>query len=266
MPIDGSWPWRPISSSMKTNILTQQELWFSSTECPRNKEKPLLRLGSPSSKTNASLMQTRPGSRSRKPSKLHSPPMIQQHKLELPLLCSTKTGRIPQDSTNTSSSSPSSPSILESLTTTPCWNGSSEDLTHKLWYNSLSWEQLKPPPLWRNFIQRPPRLKEVTAVSHHSGGDLSDPMEEVTFTMTPMLWMWITSCYPWSNELAICTKTTVSYAIKKAVLLGIILVIIRITQQVVGTTTRNHPRPPMVMGYYHLVVLWGFRHSSAKQK
>ena len=35
------------------NILTQQEPWFFSIECPKDKEKPLLRLGSPSSKTNA---------------------------------------------------------------------------------------------------------------------------------------------------------------------------------------------------------------------
>ena len=59
-----------------------------------------------------------------------------------------------------------------------------------------------------------------------------------------MLWMWITSHYPWSNKLTICTRTTVSFAIKKAVLLGIILVTIGITQQVVGTTTWNHPRLP----------------------
>ena len=28
MPTDGSWSWRPISPSMKINILTQQESWF----------------------------------------------------------------------------------------------------------------------------------------------------------------------------------------------------------------------------------------------
>ena len=102
MPTDGSWAWRPISPSMRTNILTQQELWFSSTECPRNEEKPLLKLGSPSLKTNTSLMQTRPEPRLRKPSRPHSPPMTQQCKLELPLLHSTKTRRTPQDLTNTS--------------------------------------------------------------------------------------------------------------------------------------------------------------------
>ena len=189
MPTDGSWLWRPISPSMRINIQTQQEPWFSSIGCPRNKERPLPKLGSPSLKTNASLMQTRPGPRSRKPSKLHSLPMTQQHKLELPLLCSTKTGRLPQDLTNTSPPSSSSLSAPESLTTIPCRNDSSKDLICKLQYNSLSQGQSKPLPLWRNFTQRPPRLREVTAASHHSGEDLNHPMEEVAVTMTPMLWM-----------------------------------------------------------------------------
>ena len=91
MPTDGSW--RPISPSMRINIQTQQEPWFSSIGCPRNEEKPLLKLGLPSLKMNALLMQTRPGPRSRKPSKLHLPPMTQQCKLKLPLLCSTRTGK-----------------------------------------------------------------------------------------------------------------------------------------------------------------------------
>ena len=245
MPTDGSWPWRPISPSMRTNILTQQGPWFSSIECPKGKGKPLLKLGSPSLKTNTSLMQTRPGSRSRKPSKLHSPPMMQQHKLELPLLHSTKTRRTTQDLTNTSPPSPSSLSILGSPTTMPCQNGSSKDSTCKLQYNSLSWKQSKPPPLWRNFTQKPLRSREVTATLHHSREDLSHPMEEVAVTTIPMLWTWIASYYPQLSKLATCATTAVSYAIRKPVLLRIILVTIRITQQVVGTTTRNHPRLPM---------------------
>ena len=62
-------------------------------------------------------------------------------------------------------------------------------------------------------------------------------MEEVVVTMTPMLWTWIISCYPQLSKLVTCAKITVSYAIKKAVLLGMILVTIGIAQQVVGTTT-----------------------------
>ena len=184
---------------------------------------------------NTSLMQTRPGPRSRKPSRPHSPPMMQQCKLESPSLHSIKTRRIPQDSTNTSPPSPSSASILESLTTMHCQNGSFKDSTCKLWYNSLSGEQLKPL-----------RPREVTDVLHHLGEDLNHPMEEAIVTMTLMLWTWIASHYPQLNELAICAKIAVSYAIKKAVLLGIILVTIRIAQQVVGTTTQNHPRLPML--------------------
>ena len=175
-------------------------------------------------------MQTRPGPRSKKPSRLHSPPMMQQCKLELPSLCLTKTRRIPQDSTNTSPPSSSSLSILESPTTMPYWNSFSKDLTHKLWYNSLSWEQSKPPPLWRNFTQKLLRSMKDIAASHHSGEDLNHPMEEVAITMTPMLWTWITSHYSQLSELTICMTITVSYAIKKAVLLGIILVTIRIAQ------------------------------------
>ena len=245
MPTDGSWLWRPISPSMRTNILTQQGPWFSSTECPRDEEKPLLKLGSPSSKTSVLLMQTRPGPRSRKPLRPHSPPMTQQHKLKSPSLHSTKTGRTPQDSTNTSPPSLSSLSNSESLTTMPCWNGFSKDLTCKLQYNSPSQEESKPPPLWRNFTQRPPRSKEVTAALHHSGEDPNHPMEEVAITTTPMLWTWITSHYPQSSELATCVKPTALYAIRKAVLLEIILVIIGIAQQIVGTTTQNHPKLPM---------------------
>ena len=191
-------------------------------------------------------MRTKPGPRSRKPSKPHSPPIMQQCKLELPSLCSTKTGKTPQDSTNTSPPSPSSLSVPESLITIPYQNGSSEDSTHKLWYNSLSQEQSKPPPLWRNFTQRPLKLREVTTVLHHSGEDPNHSMEEVAIIMTPMLWMWITSCYSQSSKLTTCAKIAVSYAIKKAVLLGIILVTIRITQQVVGATTWNHPRLSML--------------------
>ena len=151
MLTDGSWPWRPISPSTKTNTPMQQESWFSSTECPRNKEKPLPRLGSPSLKTNTLLMQTRPGPRSRKLSRPHSPPMMQQHKLESPSLHSTKTRRTPQDLTNTSPPSLSSLSVLGSPTTMPYQNSSSKNSTCKLQYNSLSWKQSKPPPLWRNF-------------------------------------------------------------------------------------------------------------------
>ena len=231
---------------MRTNIPTQQEPWFSSTECPRDEEKPLLRLGLPSSKTNTSLMQTRPRPRSRKPSRPHSPPMMQQHKLELPLLHSTKTKRIPQDLTNISPPSPFSPSILESLTTTPCQSGSSKDLTCKLQYNSLFWEQSKPLPLWRNFTQRPLRSREVTTILHHSGEDPNHSMEEVAIIMTPMLWTWIASHYSQLSKLATCAKIAVLYAIKKAVLLGIILVTIGIAQQVVDATTQNHPRLPML--------------------
>ena len=79
---------------------------------------------------------------------------------------------------------------------------------------------------------------------HHSGEDLNHPMEEVVITTTPMLWTWITSHYPQSSELTTCVKITASYVIRKAVLLGIILVTIRVTQWVVGTTTQNHPRLP----------------------
>ena len=207
-------------------------------------EKPLSKLGSPSLKTNALLMQTRPGPRSRKPSRPHSPPMTQQRKPKLPLLYSTKTRRTPQNLTNISSLSSSSLSILESPTTMPCWSGFSKDSTHKLWYNSLSWEQSKTSPLWKNFTQRLPKSKEVTATLHHSGEDPNHPMEEVVVTMIPMLWTWIASRSPWSSELTTCMKIAVSYAIKKAVLLRTILVTIGITQQVVGTTTQNYPRPP----------------------
>ena len=222
----------------------QQEPWFFSIGCPKDKKKPLLRLGSPSSKMNTLQMQTRSGPRSRKFSKPHLPPMIQQCKPELLSLHSTKTGRTPWDLTNTSPPSPSSQSALESLTTMPYQSGSFKDLTCKSQYNSFSQEQLKPPPLWRNFTQRHPRLRGVTAILHHSGEDLSHPMEEVVITTTPMLWMWIASHCSWSSELTTCAKTAALYAIRTAVLLGIILVIIRVAQQVVGTTTRNHPRLP----------------------
>ena len=226
MPTDGLWPWRPTSPCMRRSIPIQQESWFFSTGCPKGKEKPLLRLGSSSLKMNMLQMQTRPGPRSRKHSKPHSPPMTQQCKLESLLLHSTKTGRTPQDLTNTSPSSSSSQSAQESPTTTLYWNGSSEDSTHKSWYNSLSWKQLKPP-----------RSRKVIATLHHSGEDLSHPLKEVVITTIPMLWTWITSCYPWLSKLATCVKITASYAIRKAVLLGIILVTIRVAQQVVGTTT-----------------------------
>ena len=102
-----------------------------------------------------------------------------------------------------------------------CWNGSSKDLTHKLWYNSLSQEQSKPPPLWRNFTQRPLRSREATAASHHSEEDLNHPMEEVAITTTPMVWMWIMlSLVEWAhhmheNHCSICHKE--------------------------GCSTRNHP-------------------------
>ena len=190
-------------------------------------------------------MQIKPRPRSRKPSKSHSPPMMQLCKLELPSHHSTRTRRTSQDLTNTSPPSPSFQPALESPTTMPCWNGSSKDLIHKLWYNSLSQEQLKPLPLWRSFTQRPLRLREATATLHHSGENLNHPMEEVVITMIPMLWTWITSYYPWLSKLTICMKITTSYVIRKAVLLGIILVTIRVTQQVVGATTQNHPRLPM---------------------
>ena len=180
---------------MRINIPTQQELWFFSTECPRDEEKPLLKLGSPSLKMNALQTQIRLGPRSRKPSKPHSPPMMQQCRLKSPLLHSTKTRRTPQDSTSTSLPSSSSQSALKSPTTMSCENGSSKDSTHKLWYNSLSQEQLQPSPLWRNFTQKPPRLREVTAVLHHSREDLNHPLEEAVVTMTPMLWTWIASHY-----------------------------------------------------------------------
>ena len=143
MPTDGSWPWRPTLPCTRTNIPMQQELWFSSIGCPKDEEKPLPRLGSPSLKMNTSLKQTNPRPRSRKPSRLHLSLMMQQCKLELLSLHSIKTGKTLQDSTSTSSHSLFSPSAPESLITMPCWNGSSADLTHKLWYNSLSQEQLK---------------------------------------------------------------------------------------------------------------------------
>ena len=158
-------------------------------------------------------------------------PMMQQCKLESLLLHSIKTWKTPQDSTNTSPS-PFSQSTLESLTIMPYQNGSSEDSTHRLWCNSLSQEQSRPPPLWRNFTQRPPRLREVTSTSHCSEEDPNHPMEEVVITTTPMLWMWIASHYPQSNKLATCAKIAASYPIRKAVLLGIILVTIRIVQQI----------------------------------
>ena len=143
MPIDGSWPWRPTLPYMRINILMQQKPWFSSIGCPRNKEIPLPRLGSPSPKTNILLKQINPGPRSRKPSRPHLPLIMQQHKLELLSLHSIKTRKTPQDSTSTSPHSPFSLSTLESPITMPCWNGSSVDLTHKLQYNSLSQEQSK---------------------------------------------------------------------------------------------------------------------------
>ena len=175
------------SPYLRINIPMQQELWFSSTECPRDEEKPLLRLGSLSSKTNISPMQTRLGPRSRKPSKQHLSSMTQPHKLESPLLHSTRTRRTPQDLTSTSPPSPSSQSAPESPTTMLYRSGSFEDLTHKLQYNSLSWEQSKSPPLWRNFTQRPPRSEKVTATSHHLEEDPSHPMEKVVITTNPML-------------------------------------------------------------------------------
>ena len=120
MPKDGSWPWWSTSSFMWTSSPMKCELWFSSIGCPKDEEKPLLRLGSPSSKMNMLLMLTRTGPRSRKPSKLHLPPMSQQCRLKLLLPRSIKTGRIPQDLTSTSSSSPSSSSTPESMTITSC--------------------------------------------------------------------------------------------------------------------------------------------------
>ena len=62
--------------------------------------------------------------------------------------------------------------------------------------------------------------------------------------MTPVLWTWITSRYPQSSELATCAKITASYAIRKAVLLEIILITIAVAQQRVGETTQSHPRLP----------------------
>ena len=58
-----------------------------------------------------------------------------------------------------------------------------------------------------------------------------------------------------SSKLATCMKITASYAIRRAVLLGIILVTITITQQVVGKTTWNHPRLPMP-GQFSLLPIW----------
>ena len=171
MPTDGSWPWRPTLLCTRTNILMQQELWFSSIECPRNEEKPLPRLGSPSSKTNTSPKQINPGPRSRKPSRLHLPLMMQQHKLELLSLHSTKTRRTPLDLTNISPHSPFSLSTLELPITMPCQNGSSADSIHRLQHNSLSPEHLKPPPPWRNFTPKPLRSKGVTTALHHLGED-----------------------------------------------------------------------------------------------
>ena len=149
--------------------------WFSSTGCPKDKEKPLPRLGSSSSKMNASQMQTRPGPRSRKHSRLHSPPTMQQYKLELPLLHLTKTGRTPQNLTSTSHS-PFSLFALASLTIMLCQNDSSIALTHRLWYSLLSQEQSKPP-----------RSKKATAASPYSGEGPNHPMEEVVTIMIPML-------------------------------------------------------------------------------
>ena len=126
----------------------------------------------------------------------------------------------------------------------PCQNGSSEDSTCKLQYNSLSQEQSNSPPLWRNFTQRPLRLREVTTTLHYSEKDLNHSMEEVVITMTPMLWMWTASRYPQLSKLATCVKIAASYVIKKPVLLGIILVTIRVAQWIVGATTQNHPRLP----------------------
>ena len=65
---------------------------------------------------------------------------------------------------------------------------------------------VKPPPLWRNFTQRPLRSREATTASHHLEEDPNHPMEEVVVTTTPMPWTWIASCYPQASKLAICTK------------------------------------------------------------
>ena len=172
--------------------------------------------------------QTKSEPRSKRPSKLHSPLMMQQHKLKSLMLHSTKTGRTLQDLINTSSHSPSAPFTPESLITMPYQNSSSMDLTHKLWYNSLSQKQSKPLPPWRNFTPKLPRLKEVIAVLHYSGKDPNYPMEEVVITMTTMLWMCIALYYPQSNELTTWTKIAASYVIKKGGLLGITLVTITI--------------------------------------
>ena len=189
MPTDGSWPWRPTLPCTRTNIPMQQELWFSSIGCPKDEEKPLPRLGSPSLKMNTSQTLTRTGPRSGKPSRLHSPPRMQQHRLELPSLCLIKTGRTPQDSISISPSSPSSLSALELLTTMPCHS------TPRSWSNSSSAELSKPPPPWRSSTPKLLKSREGTAILPHSGEDPSHHMEEVAVTMTPTLWMWITSCY-----------------------------------------------------------------------
>ena len=146
-------------------------------------------------------MQIKPRPRSRKPSRLHSPSIMQQCKLELPLLCLTKTQSIPWDLTNTSPHFSSSLSTPESLTSTLCWNASFTASTHRLQYSLLSQKQSRPPPLWRNFTPKPPRSKEATAALPYSEEDPNYLMEEVVITTTPMLWMWITLHYPQSNAL-----------------------------------------------------------------
>ena len=195
IPTDDSWPWRPTLPFMQTNMPMKHKPWFSSIGYPKNKEKPLPRLGSPSLKTNMLQTQTRPGPRSRKPLKLHSPPMTQQCKCELPLLHLTKTGRTPQDLTNISPYSSSSLSTPKSLTTTPCQNGFFAASTYRSQYSLLFLKQSKPPPPWRNFTPKPLRSKEATTASPHLGEDPNHSMEEVVVTTTPMLWTWITLCY-----------------------------------------------------------------------
>ena len=199
-------------------MLMKCKLWFSSIGCLKDEEKPLPRLGLPSLRTNVSQTQTRPGPKSRKPSRLHLPPIIQQHKLKLLLPHSTRTRRTLWNLTNTSSHSSSSLSTLKSLTTMLCWNSSSMASTHRLWYSLLSLEQSKPP-----------RLKKATAASPHLGEGSNHPIEEVVTTMIPMLWMWIASHYPQLNALATCIRTAASSAIRKAVLLGIILITIAVS-------------------------------------
>ena len=162
---------------------------------------PLLRLGSPSSKMNALQMQLRPGPRSRKPLKSHLPPMMQQHKLKLPSLRLTKTGRTPWDLTNISPHSPFSLSILESPTTMPCQNGSLAASSHRSQYSLLSQEQSKPLPLWRNFTTRPLRLKEATATSPHLGED-PNTVDVDSLMLSPV----VHACHMHENCCFICHK------------------------------------------------------------